>query len=51
MLYHDVKKRVAGWLGLYTAIGRLRHLNNRLLTDIGVERDCIPDLVRGRCAR
>lgn len=51
MLYHDVKKRVAGWLDLYTAIGRLRHLDNRLLADIGVERDCIPDLVRGRCAR
>jgi len=24
---------------------------NEKLADLGIERDCIPDLVRGRCAR
>lgn len=51
MPYRDVKKRVTNWLSIQMAIGRLHHLDSRLLADMGIERNCIPDLVRGRCAR
>ena len=50
MLYNDIKKRLTEWLELREAATRLRRLDNRLLADLGIERKCIADFVRGRCA-
>lgn len=51
MLYDDIKKRLTEWVELHEAAHRLRHLDNRLLADLGIERKSIADFVRGRCAR
>jgi uncharacterized protein YjiS (DUF1127 family) len=48
MLYHDIKKQVAGWVRLRRAVHTLQWLDDRLLSDMGIERDAIPALVKGR---
>jgi uncharacterized protein YjiS (DUF1127 family) len=51
MLYDDIKRRLTEWVELHQATRRLRQLDGRLLADMGIERNSIADLVRGRCAR
>lgn len=49
MFYHDIKHRVTEWVRLKDAAHRLRQLDNRLLADLGIEREHIGELVSGRC--
>jgi len=48
MTLHDLTLRVRSWLRTGNEINRLRALDNRLLTDMGIDRDEIADLVSGR---
>lgn len=48
MTLNDLKIYFAGWLRAAHDIKRLRALDNRLLTDMGIDRDAIADLVSGR---
>lgn len=51
MTFHDLTQRLRGWLRTVDDIKRLRALDNRLLGDMGIERNEIADLVSGRCSR
>ena len=51
MTLHDLTLRVRTWLRTTHDIKRLSALDNRLLTDMGIDRDEIADLVSGRCSR
>ncbi len=51
MTLTDLKNRFSRWLRNTHDIKRLSALDNRLLTDIGIDRDDIADLVSGRCSR
>lgn len=49
-MLHDIKNHVVRWLQAEREIRRLRRLDDHLLADLGIERDHISSLVRGRCA-
>ena len=51
MTLHDLTLRVRNWLHTTHDIKRLRALDNRLLSDMGIDRDEIADLVSGRYER
>ena len=51
MTLHDLTLRVRTWLRTGHDIKRLRALDNRLLSDMGIDRDEIADLVSGRYER
>ncbi len=51
MTLNDLKVFFAGWLRTARDIKRLRALDNRLLTDIGIDREEIVDRVSGRHRR
>lgn len=46
-MFHDIRTRLSDWLRARHAMHRLRQLDNRLLADIGIDRQDIPPLVRG----
>jgi uncharacterized protein YjiS (DUF1127 family) len=48
MTLNDLKIRFDGWLRTVNDIKRLRALDNRLLGDMGIDRECIASLVRGK---
>ncbi|MCR6656495.1 MAG: DUF1127 domain-containing protein [Opitutus sp.] len=48
MTLNDLRIHIDGWLRTARDIKRLRALDNRLLTDIGIDRDEIADRVSGR---
>lgn len=48
MTLHDLKLYFEGWLRTTHEIKRLRDLDNRLLADMGINRQDIADLVSGR---
>lgn len=51
MTLHDLKLRLEGWVRTVRDIRRLRAIDNRLLADMGIDRDQITDLVTGRSRR
>ena len=51
MTLTDLMTRFDGWLRTVRDIKRLRALDNRLLTDIGIDRKDIADMVIGRHRR
>lgn len=51
MTLHELKAHVVDWLRTVRDIKRLRALDNRLLADIGIDRNAIADLVSGRQRR
>lgn len=51
MTLHDLKLRLEGWVRTVRDIRRLRAIDNRLLADMGIDRDQIADLVTGRSRR
>lgn len=48
---YNITRRLAHWLRIERDIRHLRWFDDRLLADLGIERDHIPDLVKGRCDR
>lgn len=46
MLFEDLTHAVARWIRVEREIRRLRWLDDRLLGDMGIERDRISSLVR-----
>jgi uncharacterized protein YjiS (DUF1127 family) len=48
MLLQQIASRIAAWLNTGREIENLRHIEERLLTDMGIKRDDISRRVRGR---
>ena len=48
MLLHDLGRRLRERIRLHREIERLRWLDDRILADMGIDRDTIASRVRGR---